>query len=144
MSSLYLWGPVLSQFTIKFLCQVADWKYTYSVSTCSATALVKEFTLELDFKFLVTKWLNFEVLHEYSGFGIWGVRSHAHASAHAWNIGDVQKKLFLIKKASRCVADHTSKTGKFFIFPFLSNTKILRENHVYLFVILLVQWWKWY
>ena len=29
---------------------------------------------------------------ESSGFGIWGMRSHAHASAHAWNIGDVQKK----------------------------------------------------
>ena len=51
-----------------------------------------------------------------------------------------KKKLFLIKKASKCAADHTSKTGKFFIFPFLSNTKILRENHVYLFVILVVQW----
>ena len=36
----------------------------------------------------------------------------------------------LIKKVSRCVADHTSITAKFFIFLFLSNTKILRENHV--------------
>ena len=45
----------------------------------------------------------------------------------------------LIKKASRCAADHTPKTAKFFIFSFLSNTKILGENHVYLFVILLVQ-----
>ena len=50
----------------------------------------------------------------------------------------------LIKKASRCAADHTPKTAKFFIFSFLSNTKILGENHVYLFVILLVQLWKWY
>ena len=46
----------------------------------------------------------------------------------------------LIKKASRCAANSTSKTAKFIIFPFLSNTKILGENHVYLFVILLVQW----
>ena len=50
----------------------------------------------------------------------------------------------LIKKASRCVADCTSKTTTFFIFHFLYNTKILRENHVYLFVIWLVQWWKLY
>ena len=49
----------------------------------------------------------------------------------------------LIKKASRCAADRTSKTT-FFIFHFLYNTKILRENHVYLFVIWLVQWWKLY
>ena len=48
----------------------------------------------------------------------------------------------LIKKVSRCAADRTSKT--FFIFHFLYNTKILRENHVYLFVIWLVQWWKLY
>ena len=46
----------------------------------------------------------------------------------------------LIKKASRCAADRTSKTT-FFIFHFLYNTKILRENHVYLW---LVQWWKLY
>ena len=46
----------------------------------------------------------------------------------------------LIKKALRCAADGTSKTAKFFIFLFLSNTKLLRENHVYLFAILLVQW----
>ena len=38
----------------------------------------------------------------------------------------------LIKKASRCAADCTSKITTFFIFHFLSNTKILRENHVYL------------
>ena len=49
----------------------------------------------------------------------------------------------LIKKASRCAADRTSKTT-FFIFHFLCNTKIVRENHVYLFVIWLVQWWKLY
>ena len=40
--------------------------------------------------------------------------------------------------------DCTSKTTMFCIFHFLKNTKILRENHVYLFVISLVQWWKWY
>ena len=45
----------------------------------------------------------------------------------------------LIKKASRCATDRTSKM--FFIFHFLYNTKILRENHVYLW---LVQWWKLY
>ena len=49
----------------------------------------------------------------------------------------------LIQKASRCAADRTSKTT-FFIFHFLCNTKIVRENHVYLFVIWLVQWWKLY
>ena len=47
----------------------------------------------------------------------------------------------LIKKASRCAADRTSKTTTFFIFHFLCNTKILQENHVYLFI-WLVQWWK--
>ena len=133
MSSLYLWGPVLSQFTIKFLCQVADWKYTYSVSTCSATALVKEFTLELDFKFLVTKWLNFEVLHEYSGFGIWGVRSHAHASAHALNIGDGQKKLFLIKKASRCAADRTLKQQVFYLSLSIKHKDVTRKSCVFVY-----------
>ena len=51
---------------------------------------------------------------------------------------------YFIKKASRCAADCTSKTAAFFIFHFLYNTKILRENHVYLFVISLVQWWKLY
>ena len=50
----------------------------------------------------------------------------------------------LIKKASRCATDRTSKTTTFFIFRFLYNTKILPENHVYLFVIWLVQWWKLY
>ena len=49
----------------------------------------------------------------------------------------------LIKKGSRCVADRTSKTT-FFIFLLLYSTKILQENHVYLFVIWLVQWWKLY
>ena len=46
----------------------------------------------------------------------------------------------LIKKASRCVADRTSKTTTFLIFHFLSSTKILREYHAYLFVILFIQW----
>ena len=50
----------------------------------------------------------------------------------------------LIKKASRCAADRTSKTTTFFIFNFLCNTKIFQENHVYLFVIWLVKWWKLY
>ena len=50
----------------------------------------------------------------------------------------------LIKKASRRVADRSSKTTTFLIFHFLWNTKILRENHVYLFVISLIQWWKLY
>ena len=36
----------------------------------------------------------------------------------------------LIEKASRCATDRTSKTT-FFVFCFLYNTKILRENHVY-------------
>ena len=38
----------------------------------------------------------------------------------------------LIKKASRCAADRTSKTTTFFISQFLWNTKILQKNHVYL------------
>ena len=50
----------------------------------------------------------------------------------------------LIKKAWRCVADRTSKTLTFFIFHFLWNTKILQENHAYLFVISLVQGLKLY
>ena len=40
----------------------------------------------------------------------------------------------LIKKASRCATDRTSKTT-FFIFRFLYNTKILRENHVCCYLI---------
>ena len=40
-----------------------------------------------------------------------------------------------IKKASRCATDHTSKTTTFFIFRFLYNTKILRENHVYCYLL---------
>ena len=51
---------------------------------------------------------------------------------------------YLIKKASRCAADCTSKTTTLFIFHILYNTKILRENQMYLFVISLVQWWKFY
>ena len=31
-----------------------------------------------------------------TGFDIWGMWSHVHASAHAWNIGDVQKKAHLV------------------------------------------------
>ena len=45
--------------------------------------------------------------------------------------------LCLIKKASRCATDRTSKTT-FFIFCSLYNTKILRENHVYCYLIGLV------
>ena len=45
-----------------------------------------------------------------------------------------------IQKASRCVADRTSKTTMLFIFYFLYNTNILVENHVYIFFISLVQW----
>ena len=41
---------------------------------------------------------------------------------------------YLIKKASRCATDRTSKTT-FFIFRFLYNTKILRENHMYCYLI---------
>ena len=59
---------------------------------------------------------------QFSAFGIWDVRSRTSC---------------LIKKGSRCAANRTSKTT-----TFLSNTKILRENHVCLFVIWLVQWWK--
>ena len=47
-----------------------------------------------------------------------------------------------IQKASRCVADRTSKTATLFIFHFLYSTKILREYHLYLFFISLVQWRK--
>ena len=78
------------------------------------------------------------------GFGIWGVQLHVHASAYAWNVTCAKKSMpCLIKKGSRCVADRTSKTT-FFIFLLLYSTKILQENHVYLFVIWLVQWWKLY
>ena len=31
-----------------------------------------------------------------AGFGIWGERSHAHASVHAENLGDVQRKARLV------------------------------------------------
>ena len=66
------------------------------------------------------------------------VIEHAHLCTHLKHLRQV--KPWLIKKASRSVADRRSKTAKFFIFPFLPSTKILRENHVYLFVILLFQW----
>ena len=49
----------------------------------------------------------------------------------------------LIQKALRCAADRTSKTTTLFIFHFLYNTKILRENNVYFFISLF-QWWKLY
>ena len=42
-----------------------------------------------------------------------------------------ESTLCLIQKASRCAATCTSKTATLFIFHFLYNTKILRENHVY-------------
>ena len=42
----------------------------------------------------------------------------------------------LIKKASRRAADRTSKTTTFFIFHYLWITKILRQNHTYLFILL--------
>ena len=41
----------------------------------------------------------------------------------------------LIKKASRCAEDGTSKT-MFFIFLFLSKTMIFCENHAYFFILL--------
>ena len=47
----------------------------------------------------------------------------------------------LIEKPSRCAADRTYK-ATFFVFQFLWNTNILKENRVYLFVISLAQWWK--
>ena len=50
----------------------------------------------------------------------------------------------LIQKASRCAADRTPRTITLFIFHFLHNTKILREHHMYLFFISLVQCWKLY
>ena len=45
----------------------------------------------------------------------------------------------LIKRASRCATDRTSKT-MFFIFRFLYNTDLTRKSCV--FLIWLVQWWK--
>ena len=83
--------------------------------------------------------------HSNAGFGIWGVWSHAHASNTPKTLDMCKKSTpCLIQKASRCVSDHTSKTTMLFIFHFLYNTKILRENHAYLFFISLVQWWKLY
>ena len=51
----------------------------------------------------------------------------------------------LITKASRCAADHTSKTTMFFFFQrsYDKLSKILQQNHVYL-LISLIQWWKLY
>ena len=82
--------------------------------------------------------------HSNASFGIWGVWSHAYTSNTPKT--DMCKKSTpcLIQKASRRVSDHTSKTTMLFIFHFLYNTKILRENHTYLFFISLVQWWKLY
>ena len=34
--------------------------------------------------------------------------THTHASAHTWNITDVQKSFSCFQKASRCAADGTS------------------------------------
>ena len=76
-----------------------------------------------------------------AGFGIWGAR--LCTCLKHWRLAKKSTPC-LIKRASTCAADCMSKTAKFFIFPFLSSTKILQENHVYLFIILLVQWWKWH
>ena len=47
----------------------------------------------------------------------------------------------LVQKASRCAADCTSKTSVFYLWLSI-NTKILWKNHVCLFFISLVHWWK--
>ena len=67
---------------------------------------------------------------------------HAHASAHTKNIRDVQKKSMpcLIQRASRCAAVCMSKTTTVFIFHFLYNRKILRENDV--FIYFLFRWFS--
>ena len=57
-------------------------------------------------------------------------------------LGTSEKKhAFLDSKSFKvCGRSHVNA----FFFHFLYNTKILRENHVYLFVVRLVQWWKLY
>ena len=76
-----------------------------------------------------------------AGFNIWGVWWHVHASAHAWNIGDMQKKAHLVWLKKLPGVQHIArlKQQSSLSFPFYQTQ---RENHVYLFVILLVQWWK--
>ena len=64
---------------------------------------------------------------QFSAFGIWDVRDRARL---VW-----LKKVQGVRQIARLKQN-------VFIFQFLYNTKILRENHVYLFVIWLVQWWK--
>ena len=58
-------------------------------------------------------------LCDHAGFGIWDVRSHAHASAQPKTLETCKKSMpCLIQKASRYAADRTSKTTVFFIFHF--------------------------
>ena len=58
------------------------------------------------------------------------------------HLGHAKKRMpCLITKASRCAADHTSKTTMFFFFQrsYEKLSKILQQNHVYL-LISLIQW----
>ena len=85
------------------------------------------------------------VYQQYTGFSIWGVHAHACLCTCLKHWRRAKKsRSCLIKKASRWAADRASKTAAFFIFHFLFNTKIWKENHVYFFFIWLVQWWKLY
>ena len=80
---------------------------------------------------------------EETGFGIRGMRLQVHASAHTWNIGDEQKKARLVWLRKLQDVWQIAHLKQQHSLPFtFCKTKILWENHVYLFVISLVQWWK--
>ena len=70
--------------------------------------------------------------------------NHMCMPLHRPKTSDMLKKACLVwLKKLQGVQQITGLKQKHF-FHFLYNTKILRENHVYLFVVRLVQWWKLY
>ena len=89
-------------------------------------------------------WTKFEICFMVMQASAYEACDHTRTPLHTPKLLETCKKstLCFIQKASRSAADRTSKTTTLFIFHFLYDTKILQEDHVYLFFILLVQWWK--
>ena len=78
-----------------------------------------------------------------SGFGIWDMWSHAHTSAHAWNIRDVQKKAhFVWFKKLQGVWQITHLKQQCFLSFTFCKTQRSYKKFMCLFFISLVQWWK--
>ena len=79
----------------------------------------------------------------FSGFGIWSVQLHAHASAHAWN-RDLQKKSCLVwfKQLQGVWQIARLKQQRFLSSPFYKMQRSYRKSCV--FVISMAHWWKLY